>query len=93
MDLLVARSICRLEQLRWLRGSRFHKGMLKICLAPVCRYITSVGLGKGERCPDASDVVENDRPATHKQQIETESQIQDAIKASETRILNAVSQR
>ena len=40
VDLLVARSICRLEQLRWLRGSRFHRGMLKIiCLAPVCRYI------------------------------------------------------
>ena len=33
-------------------------------------------------------MVENDWP----EQIETESQIQDAIKASETRILNAVSQ-
>ena len=116
---LFARYICRMEGLRWLRGSKFHRGMLKICLVPVCRYLASVGLGvstrelsllllvhlvmyinlhsslplqKGEKCPDASDDwdTRQDHPVTHKEQLVSENNIQDAIKASETRIMQAV---
>ncbi|KAL7543156.1 hypothetical protein ACHAXR_013255 [Thalassiosira sp. AJA248-18] len=92
---LGARCICRLESLRWLRGSKFHRLMLNISLKPVCRYLSSVGLGKGEKCPDASDIdLLNDHPLSHHefvgQQADFENNIQEAIKASETRILHAV---
>ena len=48
---LFAKYICRMESLRWLRGSKFHRGMLKICLVPVCRYLSSVGLGVSRELP------------------------------------------
>jgi len=54
---LVARSICNMECLRFLRGTKFHRGMLKICLIPVCRYLSAVGLGQGEKCPGKSALV------------------------------------
>ena len=54
---LVARSICNMECLRFLRGTKFHRGMLKLCLIPVCRYLSAVGLGQGEKCPGKSAFV------------------------------------
>ena len=91
---LIARAICRNERLRWLRHGKFHSALLKICLAPVCKYLRSVGLGKGECCPDASDIEENNHALTQKQflvkQADFENNMQEALKASETRILHAV---
>ena len=81
---LVARSICNMECLRFLRGTKFHRGMLKICLIPVCRYLSAVGLGQGEKCPDASDIVEE------KEHTDTYKDISEEIRASEARILHAV---
>lgn len=90
---LLARSICNNESLRWLRGSKFHLFLLNLSLKPVCRYLKSVGLGKGEACPDASDIHEED-PLSRKeflgQRADLESSMQEAIKASETRILHAM---
>ena len=92
---LIAKAICNYDSLRWLRGSKLHVGLLKICLLPVCGYMRSIGLGKGERCPDASDMNgENDHPLLHTEfvgkQADFEVNIQEAIQASETRILHAV---
>ncbi|KAL9186107.1 hypothetical protein ACHAXT_005345 [Thalassiosira profunda] len=56
---IFARCICNYDCLSWLRGSKFHLALLNICLKPVCRYLSSVGLGKGESCPDASDTEED----------------------------------
>lgn len=69
MMYLVGRSICKYESLRWLRGSKFHRTLMNICLKPVCRYLTSVGLGKGEQCPDASDVEENSKAGTEQRNM------------------------
>ena len=86
---LVARSICNMDCLRFLRGTKFHRGMLKICLIPVCRYLSAVGLGQGEKCPDASDIVEEkDHAVTYNEQLQ--SNISEEIRASEARILHAV---
>jgi len=86
---LVARSICNMECLRFLRGTKFHRGMLKICLIPVCRYLSAVGLGQGEKCPDASDIAEEkDHAITYNDQLQ--SNISEEIRASEARILHAV---
>ena len=87
--------ICNMESLRWLRGSKFHTVLLNIGLFPVCRYLSSVGLGQGEKCPDASDYDEKDnQPLSNKdyasKQADFEHNIQEAIKESETRILHAV---
>lgn len=92
---LIARSICRYESLTWLRGSKFHRFILNLSLRPICKYLTSIGLGLGEQCPDASDYgVDFDQPLSHRefmgQQADFESNIQEAIKASETRVLHAV---
>ena len=91
---VIARCICNWESLRWLRGTRLHSGMLKYALKPVCNYLSSVGLGKGESCPDASDTMEKDHPLSRNEymgkQMELESQIQESIRASEIRILHAV---
>ncbi len=93
---LIGRCICNYESLRWLRGTKFHTGMLKICLKPVCKYLSSVGLGKGESCPDASDVMteKGNHPLSRNEfmgrQLEMEGQIQESIRASEIRILHAV---
>mmetsp|Transcript_1103 Transcript_1103/g.2297 ORF Transcript_1103/g.2297 Transcript_1103/m.2297 type:complete len:938 (-) Transcript_1103:62-2875(-) len=91
---LGGRAICNYESLRWLRGSKFHRGILKICLVPVCRYLKSVGLGKGESCPDGSDTNEEDRPLLHNEffgkQADFANNMVEAIKASETRILHSM---
>jgi len=86
---LVARAICNWEALRWLRGTKFHRVLLKVCLMPVCKYLSSVGLGRGEKCPDASDDWGKDQPLTRKELLEFESNIQDAIRSSERRILRS----
>ena len=91
---IFARFICNHEGFQWLRGSKFHLALLKISLKPVCRYLSSVGLGKGESCPDASDMTEEDHPLSHDEflgkQADFENNIQEALKGSETRILHAV---
>ena len=91
---LVARSICRYECLRWLRGSKFHRFLLNLSLKPICKYLSSIGLGEGEKCPDASDYELQNHPLSHNEflvkQADFENNIQEAIKASETRILHAV---
>lgn len=91
---LGAKSICNHERLRWLRGSKFHIVVLKICLVPVRRFLTNVGLGRGESCTDAYDTNEKDHPLSYNEffgkQTEFESNMEEAMKASETRILHAM---
>lgn len=88
------RAISKWECLRCLRDTAFHKVMLKVCLAPVSGYLLSVGLGDGEKCPDLSDSWDDDHALTRDEFLEKqgdyEQNVQEAIKMSEARILQAL---
>ncbi|KAL7552296.1 hypothetical protein ACHAWF_018276 [Thalassiosira exigua] len=90
---LLARAIQKYGMLHNYKDCKFHRALLKVSLAPVCVYMRSVGLGKGESCPDASDF-QDDHPLSRNEyfgkQVELEEHIQDALRASEARILNSM---
>ena len=87
--------IKRNDRFIWLRNTKFHCTMAKLCLRPVCYYLRSIGLGRADLRTDPLDQLEQKSLSIHAgsmgQQMTDEKKVEAAIKASEQRILGAIS--